>query len=102
MKIIKCLSEKIAEEIHDADSYVDLAMEWKETEPEAAELFYDLSGEELGHADRLHDVVVNRIKKYRDENGEPPEPMMVLYDYLHEKQIKNSMMVKIKQGMYKE
>ena len=68
MKIIKCLSEKIAEEIHDADSYVDLAVEWKETEPEVAELFYELSVEELGHAGRLHDVVVNRIKKYRNEN----------------------------------
>ena len=102
MKIIKCLSEKIEEELHDADAYIDLAMKWKEEQPEAAEVFAELSTEEMGHADKLHAVVAKIIKEYREESGEPPAGMMMLYEYLHEKQIATAMSIKVKQGMYRE
>lgn len=102
MKIIKCVVEKIKEEIHDAESYIDLAMSWKEEHPEAADLFYELSEEELGHMEKLHEIVTKLIEEYRAVNGEPPKGMLALYDYLHEQQIENTMRVKVKQGMYKE
>ena len=41
MKIIKCIAEKIEEELHDADAYISLAMNWKEEQPEAAKVFYE-------------------------------------------------------------
>ena len=102
MKIIKCLAEKIAEEIADADAYIELANKWKEEEPETAELFADLSEEEMGHANRLHEKAEELIKEYRDENGEPPAGMLALYEYMHQKQIESAMRVKVKQGLYKE
>ena len=102
MKIIKCISEKIKEEISDAEKYIDLANEWKDEEGEAADLFYELSTEELGHMERLHNLVADLIEDYRKENGDPPAGMMALYDYLHEQQIENTMRVKVKQAMYKE
>ena len=102
MKIIKCLSAKIAEEIEDAEAYIDLANQWKDDAPETAELFAELSEEELGHMERLHGAVVKLIEDYRNENGDPPAGMMALYDFLHEKQIENAMRVKVKQGLYKE
>ena len=101
MKIIKCIAEKITEEIHDAEEYIDLATEWKSEEPEAAEVFYQLSTEEMGHAEKLHGVVTNLIRRYKETNGEPPEAMMALYNYLHKKQIEETMRVKIEQGMFK-
>lgn len=102
MKIIKCLSEKIEDELQDADAYAELAMKWKDEEPETAELFYELSTEEMGHMERLHDSVEEHIRRYREQNGEPPMGMMVLYEYMHEKNIEKAMRVKVKQGMYKE
>ena len=51
MKIIKCIAEKIQEEVKDANAYIDLAMEWKSDQPEAAAIFAQLSTEEIGHAD---------------------------------------------------
>ena len=101
MKIIKCLSEKIEDELHDAEEYIDLAMKWKSEEPETAELFYTLSTEEMGHVDKLHQEVTELIEEYRKEKGEPPKDMMVLYEYLHEKHIGTATQIKIKQGMYK-
>lgn len=101
MKIIKCLSEKIEEELHDADAYIELAMRWKAENPETADLFYELSTEEMGHVDKLHNDVARVIDEYRREHGEPPKEMMVLYDFLHEKHIGTAMQIKVKQGMYK-
>ena len=102
MKIIKCIAEKIQEEVKDANAYIDLAMEWKSDQPEAAAIFAQLSTEEIGHADRLHGLVVSLIRKYKDENGEPPAGMMALWEYLHEKHMQDAMQVKVKQGMYQE
>ena len=100
MKIIKCLAEKIEEELHDADAYIDLAMAWKSEQPETADLFYQLSQEEMGHVDKLHENVAALISEYREETGEPPQAMMTLYNYLHEKHIGEAMRIKVKQGIY--
>ena len=102
MKIIKCLSELIEEELHDADKYIELAMKWKADEPDTADLFYELSGEEMGHFEKLHEEVKELIEEYRKEHGEPPKEMMALYDFLHEKHIANAMQIRVKQGIYKE
>ena len=101
MKLIKCISEKIEDELHDADAYIDLAMRWKTEEPETADLFYELSVEEMGHMERLHKEVSELIEEYRKEHGEPPKEMMVLYDYLHQKHIATATQIKVKQGIYK-
>ena len=101
MKIIKCLAEHIEEELHDADEYISLAVSWKDDQPEAAELFYQLSLEEMGHVDKIHAVVAKLISDYRNQSGEPPKEMLSLYNYLHEKHIGEAMRIKVKQGMFK-
>ncbi len=101
MKIIKCLSDKIEDELDDAQEYIDLAMRWKQDEPDTADLFYELSVEEMGHMGKLHDEVAELIKEYREKNGEPPKDMMTLYNYLHEKHIKRATEIRVKQGMFK-
>ena len=101
MKIIKCLSQQIEDELDDANKYIDLAIKWKSDEPDTAELFYQLSLEEMGHMDKLHDEVVELINEYRKENGDPPKEMMILYEYLHEMHIKTATQIKVKQGMFK-
>ena len=101
MMIIKCLSELIEEELEDANKYIDLAMKWRNEEPDTADLFYTLSTEEMGHVDKLHEEVSELIEEYRKQKGEPPKEMMVLYEYLHEKHIGTATQIRIKQGMYK-
>ena len=102
MKIIKIIAEKIAEEINDADEYINLATEWKAEQPDAVKVFYELSTQEIRHADMLHEVVTKLITEYRETKGEPPVPMLTLYDYLHGQHIENAMRVKVKQKMYEE
>ena len=102
MKIIRCLDERIEEELEDAGKYIELAMKWKAEEPETADLFYELSTEEMGHMDKLHQEVTELISDYRKDNGEPPKEMMTLYEYLHEKHMKTATEIRIRQRMYKE
>ena len=101
MKIIKCIAEKIEEELQDADAYIELAMSWKDEQPDAANMFYELSTEEMGHVDKLHAEVTVLISEYRQKTGEPPKDMLTLYNYLHEQHIAKAMRIRIKQGMYK-
>jgi hypothetical protein len=47
-----------------------------------------------------HDAVVTLIENYRKEKGDPPESMMAVYSYLHERQITKAAMVKNLQDMF--
>ena len=101
MKLIKCLSELIEDEIEDACNYIDLAIKWKDTDPDTADLFYELSVAEMGHMEKLHGEVVELIEEYRNEHGDPPKEMMFVYNYLHERHIDRASKVKSKQALYK-
>lgn len=100
MKIVKCLSELIGEELDDAKKYAELALKWKSERPEAAKLFRELSGEEMRHMERLHTVAEDIIAEHRKTNGEPPAEMLAVYNYLHERQIEQAKEIKILQAMY--
>ena len=102
MKIIKCLSEYINDEIHDAEKYIKKALEVREEFPEVAELLNMLSAEEMRHMQLLHTQVAKIIDNYRKTVGEPPVPMLAVYDYLHEKAINEAKEVKVMQQMYNE
>lgn len=102
MKEIKMLMEHIEDELKDAHTYAELALEYKEADPETAELFYKLSGEEMTHMNALHKAVVRRIEEYRRQKGEPPEAMMAVYEYLHKRDIEKAEEVGVLQAMYKK
>lgn len=102
MKEIELLSEHIDDEINDAGVYARLALEWRERDPDTAEVFAKLSGEESEHMDALHRAAVRVIERYRDEHGEPPEGMRAVWDYLHRKQIERAGEVRALQELWRE
>ena len=102
MKLIKKISKMIEDEIEGAECYVKMALKHKEDRPELAKMFYSLSMDEMEHMNKLHKAVVEIIEEYRKENGEPPAAMMAVYDYLHDKHIKDAAEVRTMQAMYKE
>ena len=102
MKVIKYLCEKILEEIRDADEYIRHAMKYKEEYPEMSRVLANLSSQELEHSQMLHTEAATMIKRYRDEHGEPPQAMMAVYDYLHDREIENYNKVKSMQDRYRQ
>ena len=102
MLLIKKLEDEIGEELHDAKKYIKCALKYKEEHKDLADLYYWLSQEEMGHADKLHKMVVSEIEAYRKKEGEPPAEMLAIYNYLHEKEIDKAKDVKKMWEMYKE
>ena len=101
MKLIKVLSDKIKDELHDAKDYVTMALEYKDDNPELSRTLYNISIQEMEHMNLLHNEITVIIQKWRANNGEPPAEMLAVYDYLHEQQIEEAAEVKKYQEMYR-
>ena len=100
MKIIRKLSERITEEIEDAKHYAQCALKYRKDHRSLADTMFQISQEEVRHADMIHEEVVKIINEYRATNGEPPAIMLQLYDYMHQKSIASMNEVKVLQQMY--
>lgn len=100
MKIIKCLTKLIEEELADAKKYAELALSYAADQPDAAKLFRELSDEEMRHMERLHKAAERVIEEHRKTKGDPPAEMLAVYNYLHDRHITEAKEVRIMQGMY--
>lgn len=101
MKEIKELSEMIEEELEGAKEYAKHALKLRESDPTLAKTFYDISMDEVKHVNLLHEEVKKIIEKHRKDHGEPPEPMMAVYEYLHQKHIDKAAHIKVLQAEYR-
>lgn len=102
MKIIKELSDDIECTIANATYNAQQAVELKDDHKSIAEVYYKMSVDNLSHVLMLHGEVVKLIDDYRKTNGDPPEPMLAVYNYLHKKHIEAVQEAKNYQIMYKE
>ena len=102
MEIIKILSEKMTDEINDAEEYEKLALQYKDEHPDMARNLDMISHQEMEHMNILHNSAVAIISKYRKEKGEPPAPMQAVYDYLHKKNIERAGEVTALQNMFRQ
>lgn len=100
MEIIKRVVEKIDDELMDAEKYIKCAYKVEEDYPQLADTYYQLSLEEMKHVTMLHEQAVKIIEDYKKDHP-IPESMQILYDYLHEKQIKHAAKIRAKQEEYK-
>lgn len=101
MKIIKEIMEEMSEEMEGAGHYAEMALKYKDSDKVLADMYYNMSLQEMKHHDDLHAQVVRMIAEYRKEHGEPPTAMQAIYDWEHEKAISNAKEVKAAQAMYK-
>ena len=102
MKVIKALTDMIADELDGAEHYAKSAIRYKSEFPGLADVLYEISNQEMRHVMLLHEEVVKVIKTYREKHGEPPAAMQAVYDWEHEKQIEESKEIKILQNQYRE
>ena len=102
MKIIKRIYEQIEDELEGAKEYAKCAVKHKEEFPALARTWYEISLAETGHVDMLHKQVVNLINEHRAKHGQPPEAMMAVYNFLHEKAIEEMEEIKRYQEMFRQ
>lgn len=90
MKIIAQVVDMIDDELDGAEEYAEYALKCKADHPKLAAKFNELAQVELGHVKQLHTEVVRLIDEYRQQHGEPPKEMLLIYNYEHDKQIRRS------------
>lgn len=100
MQVIKCLSENIECTLDSAEENIKKAITFKNEYPIAAKAFYTQSVTLMDSIKGQHDAVVSLIDGYRKEKGEPPAPMMAIYNYMHERHISKAAAIKNLQDMY--
>lgn len=100
MKIIECISEDIEATLNMAEHNIKKAMKYKEEYPVASRAFYNKSVALMDTIKLQHDAAVALIEGYKKEHGEPPVPMMAIYNYLHERQINQAAGIRTLQDMY--
>ena len=69
MTLMDQLADKICDELHDAGSYAQMALDHREDHPELARVLHDISQEEMEHFNKLHAEAVKmigEIKKIQD------------------------------------
>lgn len=101
MEIIKTIEELIEDEIHDQKHYAKLATKAKQEHPMLAQVLFNISLQEEGHAAALHNEVVKIIEQHRKEHGAPPPAMQAVYDYLHERHMEKAAEARHYQEIYK-
>ena len=101
MREIKDFASDMKDELADAKKYARRALAFKDLDPEAAQEYYDLSTEELGHKDRLHKLAVRYIKK-AGESGSPLVPgMKARYEDEHGELIEKEKEIRILLDMFR-
>lgn len=100
MKVIKDISEDIEKTLDMAECNIKKAVEYKLDFPIAAQAFYNKSVALMNSIKGQHDAVVTLIETHRKEKGEPPAPMMAVYNYMHERQMEQAAAIKNLQDMY--
>ena len=100
MKVIKDISCAIERYLENAEEDIKMAVRYKMDDPDSSKIYYANSVNMLGMIKPYHDRVVTIIKNYRAEKGEPPAPMMAIYDYEHEKHINKMAAIKQLQELY--
>jgi ferritin len=102
MKEIKLLVEHIEEELEDACTYAELALEYKDTNQDMAQTFWKLSNEEMNHQQMLHNEVTKLIGEHRRTNGQPPASMMAVYEFMHKRFMEKAEKVLNLQNMFRK
>lgn len=99
MKEIKMLAGMIREEMCDAEKYAKDAITYKATEPELAKMFYELSTQELTHANMEHEQAVRLIK---NQKTPAPESMQAVWEWEHDNMIDDEARIRMLLDMYKK
>lgn len=102
LHIMEALEDQIQEELNDSEKYINCAIKHKPKDKELADLYYWLSQEEIGHADKLSKQISTEKENYIKMEGEVPEELEYLYSYLQRMHADKEKQIKLLWAIYKE
>lgn len=94
MRKIAEIVKDIREELEGAEHYAKKATQYKDDDKALSDTYSAMASQELGHVDLLHTQVTRIIRDHRAEHGEPPEAMMMVWNWEHESMVSHTAKVK--------
>lgn len=100
MRKIKKYVEGIDEELNDAKSYIETALEYKASGDATRYARYkEMSTQELSHAMTLHDFAVQDIEKLKTVYPDVPQEMLDKWDKAHVTYVEKAAWIRQMQSM---
>lgn len=94
--MLKELYEMVWEELDGAEHYAKCAATYKDSYPQLAKVFHDLSQQELIHSNLLYDESVRLMKEHPHDAGS-----QAIHDFVREMQVEKGSRVKRLHSQYK-
>ena len=101
MKCIETLIGDIMEEVEGAEQYAKLALHHKDTDRDLAEMYYNMSKQEAGHADNLYAQGNRVMNKIKENDPDSYNKMLWSWEWVHGRMIHELTEVKVMQEMYR-
>lgn len=95
MERIKNLAKQIEEELEDAEHYAKCAVKLKDENASDSSAYAEMARQEMGHAEKLHNMAVRLIEKQRQTGVAPPAAMLAVWEWEHEKMMDHMATVKL-------
>lgn len=99
MKKLEWIIERIDEELNDAETYIDKALICKDRNPEWANSYYQISQQELAHAEVVHNIAAKMLDNFTEEI---PGGIEWFWDREHARYIDKAARIKVKYDIYKK
>lgn len=88
MKILKHLIEKADDTLEEIEWYAEKALHYKNEHKGLADVYNKIGEMHITIYDMLHKQMVDLIDEHRRMGNTPPPEMIAIWDYEHEKLIK--------------
>jgi hypothetical protein len=88
MKILVNLIEKANDTMEEVEWYIQKAFHLRATHKELADVYAKIADEHIGIYKMLHDKMVELIEEEKRKGNSPPQEMLAIWNYEHEKLIK--------------
>ena len=88
MKVIKKTIEHMDNTLDEAYEYYTDYVMYKDDYPKFATTALEMAKTHLDLYNKWHQVVVSAISDYRAKSGEPPKEMSIIWNYEHERLVK--------------
>ena len=88
MKILKDLIEKADDTLEEVEWYAEKAHHLRAEHKELADTYIKIAEMHIGIYNMLHERMVSLIAEYRKSGDNPPASMLEIWNYEHEKLVK--------------
>ena len=102
MQKIKELCKNIHDEMDDAEKYMDFAMKYKDTDRTLADVYADLSSQEISHAEKLGSQVASQVNRMKQDNSNGLSNAQCIWTWEHEQMVEKLAKIRLLQDIYRK